>query len=263
MEYTPKLTKPYSTGSYNKVDDTEQWIRITEGCPNNCPYCFEPREVKIHPIPEIVRNKVKIMDMNLLSKKQALDIMQELGSKKVDGKVVYYELICGIDYRFTTQELADALKQNRFKNIRLAWDWEINRQKAIKNCIQLLLKAGYIPKDITVFMICNWKISYDDNLRKLDLCKVWNVKVADCWFDNQLSPNIKPIHWNIYEIKDFRKRVRKHNQIVNFGIDPELDETGFLQTQAGLRQSLNKDLTDFQKENPKSASQTSLNPDYV
>jgi hypothetical protein len=112
MEYKPKLTKPYSIGSYNKVNDTEQWIRITEDCPNNCSYCFEPREVKIHPIPEIVRNKVKIMDMNLLSKKQALDIIQELGTKKVNGKVVYYELICGIDYRFTTQEIADALKQD-------------------------------------------------------------------------------------------------------------------------------------------------------
>ena len=56
---------------------------------------------------------------------------------------------------------------------------------------------------------------------KLDLCKVWNVKVADCYFDNQLSPNIKPIHWKEDKIKTFRRKCRKHNQLVNFKIDPE------------------------------------------
>ena len=58
-------------------------------------------------------------------------------------------------------------------------------------------------------------------MKKLELCKVWNVKVADCYFDNQLSPNIKPIHWQLPSILHFRRDVRKHNQLVNFGIDPE------------------------------------------
>ena len=249
LQKTPKLNKAYAKGKYNKFNNQEQWIRITEGCPNNCPYCRETNENGIKPIyleiPKIIRNKVKILDMNLLYKPKALEIINYLGSLKVNNKVIYYELTCGIDYRYLTQELANALKINRFKNIRLAWDLKLNKQKAIKKCVQILLKAGYNTREITIFMICNWKISYEDNLRKLDLCKIWNIKVADCWFDNQLSPNIKPIHWNIHEIKDFRKRVRKHNQMVSFGIDPELDETGFYQTQAGLHQSLNKNLNDF------------------
>jgi len=56
----------------------------------------------------------------------------------------------------------------------------------------------------------------------LDLCKVWNVKVCDCYFDGQVSPHIVPIFWTEQQIRDFRKRVRKHNQLVNFGIDPEI-----------------------------------------
>ncbi|KKL06677.1 hypothetical protein LCGC14_2593620, partial [marine sediment metagenome] len=63
---------------------------------------------------------------------------------------------------------------------------------------------------------------YKDNLRKMDLCKIWNFKVADCWFDNQLSPNIKPLHWKKEQIEDFRSKVRKHNQLINFRIDPEV-----------------------------------------
>jgi len=251
----PKLTKAYSKGSYNKCNSEEQWIRITEGCPNKCAFCRESFENGIKPIylpiPEIVRNKVKIMDMNLTAKSKAKEIIEELGSKKVNGKVVYYELVCGVDYRFLIQDVADALYKNRFKNIRIAWDHQLTEQKEIKKSIEMLLKAGYSRNDIMVFMICNWLIPYETNLRKMDLCKIWNVKIGDCYFDNQTFPNCKPIHWDIYQLKDFRMRVRKHNQMVNFGIDPELKEKGFFQTQADYRRSLNRNLIQF-------ATQTTL-----
>lgn len=224
FERQTRLGKPrvnYSYGVYNKFNDKEQWIRITEGCPNQCPYCYEPRKYKIFEIPEIVRNKVKIMDMNLICKPEALQIIKELGLKRVNKKVIRYELICGIDYRFLTEEIVKELWFSRFENIRIAWDWELKEQYKIKDAIKMFTGIGWNSKLLTIFMICNWKIPYSENLRKLDLCKVWNVKVADCWFDNQTSPNIQPIHWSDNQIKMFRKKVRKHNQLVNFGVDPE------------------------------------------
>jgi len=211
----------YSYGSYNKFDEDEQWIRLSQGCPNNCPFCYEPVEFEVYEIPELVRNAVKVMDMNLLCKPEAMDIIQELGRRKVNGKVVHYEFVCGIDWRVLTPELAVAMRQARFKTIRMAWDFGFHLQKDIKKSVQVLVNAGYKPNDITIFMICNWLTPFVDNCKKLDLCKVWNVKVADCWFDNQLSPNIKPLHWSESQIKVFRKEVRKHNQLVRFKIDPE------------------------------------------
>lgn len=133
------LRKPYSYGPYNKFNSKEQWIRISEGCPHNCPVCHEPTQIKWFGVPEIIRNKVKIMDMNLLCKKEALQIISELGEKKVNGKVVHYQLICGIDYRFLTQEIACALKRSRFQRIRLAWDWYYKDQLKIKDAIDILL----------------------------------------------------------------------------------------------------------------------------
>lgn len=223
-------TKPYARGSYNKCDTKEQWIRLSEGCPNNCEFCRESEECGQNPIyltiPSIVRNKVKIMDMNLIYKDRAIDIINGLGNCKVDNKVVYYELICGIDWRFITQEKANALKQNRFVNIRFAWDHTLYHQMKIKDCIKMLLKAGYKPKELSCFIICDWKITYEDCLRKLDLLKIWNVKVNDCWFNNVISPNFQCNHWTLEQCKDFRKKCRKHNQMVLFGIDPELKESG-------------------------------------
>lgn len=69
----------YCYGAYNKYDDKEQWIRITEGCPHNCPFCYEPKEIKVFGVPEIIRKDIKIMDMNLLCKPEALRILNELG----------------------------------------------------------------------------------------------------------------------------------------------------------------------------------------
>jgi len=212
--------KPYSLGPYNKVKGDEQWIRITEGCPHNCPYCYEPQEIKVFDIPEIVRNNVKIMDMNLLCKPEATNIILQL-PKTVNGRFVKYELICGIDYRFLTQEVADVLYKVRFQNIRLAWDWFFADQLKIKDAIKLLKKAGYKPKDIMVFMICNWRISYEENCLKLDLLKIWGCKAADCYFDNQFGRDKKPDWWSAKQIKSFRRKCRKHNQMINFGIDPQ------------------------------------------
>ena len=217
-----KLRKPYSYGSYNKCNETEQWIRISEGCPHNCPFCYEPKEIKLFKIPKIERNEVKIMDMNLLCKTEALDIIKALGKHRVNAKVVRYEVICGIDYRFLTPKIADALKASRFHNLRIGWDWFYTDQLKIRDALKLLQYAGYTTEDIMIFIICNWRISYKENCKKLDLCKVWNVKVADCYFDGQVSPNIVPEYWNDEEIKDFRARCRKHNQLVNFKVDPEL-----------------------------------------
>ena len=131
-------------------------------------------------------------------------------------------MICGVDYRFLTDEIAKALKQNRFDKIRIAWDWFYRDQFAIKDAIDKLLKVGYKPNEIMVFMICNWKIPYKMNCKKLDLCKVWNVQVADCYYDNQTFPNVIPLYWTSKQNKVFREKCRKHNQLVNFKIDPEV-----------------------------------------
>lgn len=204
------------------MNDIEQWIRLSQGCPNECPFCYEPPEQKWFTIPIIERNIIKIMDMNILSQPNAIGIIEILGAIKVNNRVVYYELVCGIDHRFLTFEIAEALKKSRFKKIRLAWDFSYYTQFEIRTALKLLLKVGYKARDLTIFMVCNWNISYEVCIRKLYLCAIWGVKVADCYFDGQVSPNVEPIGWTAEQIKDFRKRVRKHNQLVNFGIDPEI-----------------------------------------
>jgi hypothetical protein len=220
-----EIVKSYSKGVQNIITDGFQVIRLSEGCPHTCPWCYEWREIgdqwNIFPLPKIIRHDVRITDMNLLAKPEALELIQQFKDIRVEGKVIYPWLVCGIDYRFLTPEIAQALKDSRFINIHIAWDWRYSDQKKIKKAVDCLKKVGY--NEISIFMICNHpSVSYRENCKKLDLCKYWGCKVNDCYYDNQISPNIVPIGWNIFEIREFRKAVRKHNQICGFGIDPEL-----------------------------------------
>lgn len=238
LHKSSSLRKPYSYGSYSKIKGDKQAIRITEGCVWNCPNCHEPTELRVFGIPTLERNNVLIFDMNLLCKPQALEIIRLLGGERVKGKPITYELVCGVDYRFLNEELATAMYDARFgyvgfdrivhrgnRSIRLAWDGRFSEQKKIRNAIKLLVGAGYQSRDVMVFMQCNYSLcSFEENLAKLDLCKVWGVRVCDCYFDGQIGDRILPVFWSGQEIKAFRTKVRKHNQLVNFGIDPEIKE---------------------------------------
>lgn len=208
------LSKPYSKGPYNKSNKEEQHIRISEGCPNRCLYCAETWENGTKPIyykiPRIIRNRVVLLDMNLMYKPKCIKIIEELGSKKVNDKPVDYELQCGIDWRWMDRRKAVTLKQNRFKNIRWAWDYSYSDAYKHLDCLNHLIKAGYNPKLIQVFMICNWKIPYYECVVKLRTLAHWGVQVSNCWFDNQTT-NVKPIYWTKEEIKNFKILCRDHN----------------------------------------------------
>ena len=188
-------------------------IKFTDGCPNNCPYCYEPTEIKVYDPSIPPADSVQILDMNFLANPNALKILESLPKKK-------YELICGIDYRLLTLKIAKLLKYKGFIKIRWAWDYSFNSQKKHRKILLILKKAGFRPEDLSVFILVNWKIPYVDCVRKLDLLKVWGVKVNDCCYDGGYSL-AKPEHWNIDQIKKFRAMSRKHNQLIRFKIDPE------------------------------------------
>lgn len=239
MEKQSRLGKSemkYSYGPYDEIKGDAQAIRITEGCPHNCEWCYEPTVFKIFGIPEIKRNKVLIYDMNILAKPEAYDLISSLPDK-LNGKNVLYEFVCGLDFRFMTKEIAQLLHdghfgrfrkdkngnpKNWYKGIRIAWDHGIGHQYRIKDCVNLLTDVGFSRKSITIFILYNNRVTtLEENMLKLDICKVWNVQVADCRYDNQIKTWI-PIAWSVNEMKYFRKKVRKHNQLINFGIDPEM-----------------------------------------
>ncbi len=221
-DHKPIARTTYGGPQYVAVKGNKQRIELHRGCPwaKAHDFCYEPFEHEDFPIPELVKNQVEILDMNFLARKDALAVIKELGTKRVNGRAIHYELICGIDFRLLTQDIADALKKSRFTRPRIAWDGSLGDQKKIKKIIKIITKAGYKRKELMLFMIVNWRIPYTECLRKLDLMKVWGVKVCDCCYDGGYKHSV-PKYWTIKEIKDIRLKCRKHNQLVLFEIDPQ------------------------------------------
>ncbi len=190
-------------------------IKFTDGCPNQCKYCYEPKQIKTYdPQIPITNELIQILDMNFLCNPRAKIILNRLPNAN-------YEFVCGIDYRRLDQEIAFLLNRRGFIKIRWAWDYSFSQQKIHKKVLQMFLKAGYEPQDLSVFIIVNWKIPFIDCVRKLDLLKIWNLKVNDCCYDGGYDL-AKPEHWDIQDIKRFRAMCRKHNQMIIHRLDPEL-----------------------------------------
>jgi len=220
-ERTPIPNTTWGGPQYIKIKDDRQRIELSRGCPHNCSYCYAPTEVELFPIPEIKRNYVEILDMNPLYPLSPMLQKIENLPEKLNGKKIKYEAICGLDYRVLNREIVELLKEKNFVKPRIAWDESIKYQYQIKDTIDLLKDVGYKAEDIGVFMLVNHEISYEESLKKLDILKVWGVRVCDCCYDGGYR-NAVPEYWNGTEIKDFRRKCRKHNQLINFKIDPEI-----------------------------------------
>ena len=206
-----------------------QKINLSESCPYNCAFCFNGRKPFVEfSIPDIVDNKVVICDPAFLSKKNVLSVIQKLGSKKVNNKVVYYEVLQGINIRDLTPKIAKALKDNRFKPIRFAWDGSYSKSNMYRviDAVNMLLEAGYNKKDLICYILSNYYVSLRECLYKNKFFLIKNIKVCNCVYrKNYLDPKIYYEHWSKEEVEYYKQECRINNQLVDRkGYDPEIEK---------------------------------------
>lgn len=221
-----------SQPDYSLTDVDYQIIHASRGCKRHCPFCgvwqIEPEFVPKESIKnEIVKNKLVFYDNNLLANPYIESILKELAELKLNGRQVYSESQSGFDGRLLTFKLAKLLKEARFINPRIAWDSPFEVWNNIENQINILCKAGYKSKDISIFMIYNWEYTFEEMELKRRKCFEWGVQMADCRnrpltqeFDNyngriEQSSKDYYIHelkgWTDEKVKKFRKNVRRQN----------------------------------------------------
>lgn len=212
----------YHREFYNKCDDNEQWIRLSDGCFRSCWNCYCPKDKLSYDLPKIERNKVRFLDMNFLyAHNDPKEVLKELAKIKVNNKVVKYAFLCGLDFTLLNPEIIRLCKKarvGRFNNkgnwingLTIAWDRGINEKETIIKSIELIEFNGYRKKNIACFMLCNGKIPYSECVLKLKVLKDLRVQIQDCWYNNQKRGQIKPIYWTNEECKSFGKMCRSHN----------------------------------------------------
>jgi hypothetical protein len=222
---------------------------MMRGCIRKCSFCgtwkLEPERMyktKDDIIAELIKvgkNKVIFYDNNILANPNIKEILLGLSETKVNGKAIKCESQSGFDGRLleVNLDLASLIRKARFQNVRIAWDNGLEDKASIKRQIDLLVKAGYKSKDISVFMIYNFVNSYENMLEKMNSCAKWGVQITDCryrpldWDHDNYNPRIRSgqdkgeyyIHeasgWSDKNIRAFRSGVRKHNIWIRYAKD--------------------------------------------
>ena len=223
------------------------------GCIRKCKFCgvwkIEPQrcyktsKALVKEIKYVGKNRVIFFDNNFLANENIDEILTRLVDLKVNSKPMAFECQSGFDGRLLQKnpKLAKLLRQAHFHNVRIAWDNSLSDRSSIKRQLDLLIKAGYKSKDISVFMIYNFDTSYEHMLKKLNYCKRWGVQITDCRYRPLISTydHYNPqkfrqgqtaeeyyIHtkagWTDKKIRDFRKKIRQHNIWIRYAKDKGL-----------------------------------------
>ena len=228
--------------AYDLVDVDYQILHTTRGCIRKCGFCgtyiIEPEWLWKESIKdEITKKKLIFYDNNLLANENIENILDELIELKKEKKITYVESQSGFDGRIMLKNphLAKKLKDAGFKNPKIAWDHSVKQAPYIKRQIDLLVDAGFKEKEISIFMIYNYDLDYEEMEEKRVNCANWGVQITDCRFRpldqtfDEYSPSKhkgqteKDYHihenWTDQEIRKFRRNVRRHNICMRHEVD--------------------------------------------
>lgn len=218
-----------------------QIIHASRGCVRHCDFCgtwkIEPNfQAKNNIKGEIEHRKLVFYDNNLLMNPYIENIFSELIELKKQKEILWCESQSGFDGRKLQEipHLGELIKKAGFRYPRIAWDWGYKEFRTIKKQLDILINAGYGPKDIFVFMLYNWNIPFEEMEKKRIKCWEWGIQIADCRYRplNQLFDNYNSrksvqtnkdyyIHreagWTDILVKQFRKNIRRQNICLRHG----------------------------------------------
>jgi len=236
MEEAEKCIPAYDLVKNNNTNAIDyQIIHASRGCQRKCRFCgvwrIEPEFKPKRTIKNEIRcKKIVFYDNNFLYNPYIEGIIGELISLRGGRQIEWCESQSGFDGRILMEKphLAKMLKQAGFRYPRIAWDWDFKDARSIRKQIDLLRDAGYQTKDIYVFMLYNWDLTFEEMERKRIKCWEWGVQIADCRYRplNQPFDRYNPvlvgqtpdeyyIHlergWNDTLVKQSRRNVRRQN----------------------------------------------------
>ena len=243
--------------AYDLVDVDYQIIHSSRGCIRKCEFCgtyiIEPvwdckstikEEIEENQKRQYKHNnkplkKIIFYDNNLLANEHIENILDDLIELKKEKKITYVESQSGFDGRILMKKphLADKLKKAGFKNPKIAWDHSLKQAPKIKQQIDLLIDAGFAAREISIFMIYNYELSYEEMEEKRVKCAEWGIQITDgryrpldATFDNYSPFKTKGqtskdyyIHeecgWTDQKIRKFRRNIRRHNICMRHEVD--------------------------------------------
>jgi len=148
----------------------------TRGCIRNCKFCIVPeKEGKIKEHAEVEEflnpksNIVVLLDNNFLALPSHIKKLQ-----KYINKGWRMDFNQGLDARLVNKENAKLLAKIKYKEmIRFAWD-NIKDETEIIKGLELVIKAGIRPRNITVYILIGFDTTFEEDLYRIQ--RLRNIK---------------------------------------------------------------------------------------
>jgi len=216
--------------------------QVSKGCPHRCPWCGNHRLSKWqwtdHISEDIWSNKLTFYDAAFLDNPAVEEVLDQISRLRPNGRVVHAEAQSGINKYALLERphLAAKLKAARFIAPRIAWDRGKTELKAVREAIHLLNLAGYALKDLKVFLLYNYDLTFQEVEAKRRLLFWYGVQGQHCRYRplDSIHDGYSPykrhqerheyyIHpaWTDAEIREFGRRCRSHNIAIRHGVTVE------------------------------------------
>ena len=208
-----------------------QILHTSRGCTKKCSYCNIPKtEPQLHfkntIKNEIMRRNIILYDNNFLSNPNVNNILDEFIDLKKRKMITSIHCLSGFDKYYLTRqpELAQKIKQAGFSKIHIAWDEGFNKASVVKKAVELFVQAGYSRRNISVFLLYNYNIDFDESEKKRIFLFKLGVRPFSTRFrpssqhHDNFNPNINQTNqdyyisplWTDELVKQFRRNCKNH-----------------------------------------------------
>lgn len=180
---------------------------ISRGCPQRCPWCVVPEKEgmlqRVSTASEIVgefRDAI-FLDNNFLALVNYKKDLEWLAKHKI--KIDFNQ---GLDARLITEETAELLSDCKWlQGLRIALDSE-HQISSVENALNLLDKAGYNTKKVTVFTLIGFS-GFKSDVTRLLIAHKWHTNVFPMGF-RDIDTGEEPANgWDKKLYKKFRRLI--------------------------------------------------------
>lgn len=160
------------------------------GCIRRCPFCVVWRkegEVKEVCMPVDLLNENKelvLLDGNFLASPK-----WEEKSKQIIDNGIHIDFTQGLDLRLVDEKKAEYIAAMKHKKrIHFAWD-DVKTETQIRAGLELLLKNGIHPDKISLFVLCNYDSTFDQDLHRVNTLIGYGVNPYVMIYDRKKAPH--------------------------------------------------------------------------
>lgn len=144
---------------------------LTRGCCNNCDFCIVSKKEgmcskKVADLSEFWngQKEIVLLDANILACKDRIELLNQLADSK--AKVDFTQ---GLDARFITEDVADALKRIKIKTVHFAFDFMKNEKAIIRGLRTYKEIVGTSDRNAIVYILTNFNTTIEEDLYRVNM----------------------------------------------------------------------------------------------